>query len=123
VAGLAGAFSRLAGDPDLAEVYDAMHRFGALTSDGDRAEAILACWADAAVKGGAMACIGFAHRSGIGIAAKCWTGQKEPAAMGIVAMADRLGLLTDHPREMLAGLASPPVLGGGRPVGAYEVIG
>jgi L-asparaginase II len=123
VAGLALAFARLAADAELAEVYDAMHRFAALTSDGGRAEAVLACWADAAVKGGAMACIGLAHRSGVGIAAKCWTGQKEPAVMGVVAMADRLGLVGGYPREMLSSLAAPPVLGGGRRVGSYEVVG
>jgi L-asparaginase II len=123
VAGLAAAFSRLASDAELVPIFDAMHRFAALTSDGDRAEAQLACWADAAVKGGAMACIGLAHRSGIGIAAKCWSGQKEPAAMGVVVMAGRLGLLNGHPRTMLAGVESPEVLGGGRPVGEWEVLG
>jgi L-asparaginase II len=123
VACLATAYARLATDPDLAEVADAMYRFASLTSDWDRAEARLARWVPAAVKGGAMACLGLAHQTGIGIAAKCWSGQREPAAMGVILMLQRLGLLSGHPLEALDPVASPGVLGGGRRVGAFEVRG
>ena len=68
-----------------------------------------------------MACIGIAHLSGVGIAAKCWSGLMEPAVMGIIVMLRRLGLLAGYPVEMLAQVANPPVLGGGRPVGSFEV--
>jgi len=122
VTGLATAFSRLATDPGLAEVLEAMYRYASLTADGDRSEALLARWAGGTVKGGAMACIGIAHRSGIGVAAKCWTGLMEPAVMGIIVMLRRLGLLADYPFHALAPVANPPVLGGGRPVGTFEVV-
>ncbi len=122
VAGLATAFAGLASDPGLAEVSGAMYRYSSLTADGDRSEALLSRWAGGTVKGGAMACIGIAHLSGVGIAAKCWSGLMEPAVMGIIVMMRRLGLLADHPAEMLAQVANPPVLGGGRTVGSFEVM-
>ena len=122
VTGLATAFAGLASDPRLAEVSGAMYRYSSLTADGDRSEALLSRWAGGTVKGGAMACIGIAHGSGVGIAAKCWSGQMEPAVMGIIVMMRRLGLLAGHPAEMLAQVANPPVLGGGRPVGSFEVM-
>jgi L-asparaginase II len=122
VAGLATAFAGLASDPGLAEVSGAMYRYSSLTADGDRSEALLSRWAGGTVKGGAMACIGIAHLSGVGIAAKCWSGLMEPAVMGIIVMMRRLGLLADHPAEMLDQVANPPVLGGGRTVGSFEVM-
>lgn len=122
VACLARGFARLATAPDLAEVNAAMYRYASLTSDGDRGEAVLSRWGSATVKGGAMGCIGVAHRSGVGIAAKCWTGASEPALMGAIRMMRRLGLLADHPFGELAALAAPPVLGGGASVGSYQVL-
>jgi L-asparaginase II len=122
VAATATAFARLASDPGLSAVFDAMYRFAPLTSGGDRAEALLARWAAGVAKGGAEGCIGFAHTSGVGIAAKCWSGESEPAAAAVVAMLRRLGLLPDHPFRALSAVASPPVMGGGRQVGGLEVL-
>jgi len=121
-AGLARAFARLAADPGLAPVAEAVARFAPLTSDGDRAEAELARWCPAAVKGGAQGCIGVAWRGGLGIAAKCWTGEGAPAAAAAAAVLRRLGLVSEHGWEMLAGVAHPVVEGGGRPVGRLEVL-
>lgn len=121
-AGLARAFARLATDPALVAVADAVARFAPLTCDGDRAEAELARWSHSAVKGGAQGCIGVAWRGGLGIAAKCWTGEGAPAAAAAAAVLRRLGLLSDHAWEMLAGVAHPVVEGGGRPVGSLEVL-
>lgn len=120
--GLARVYARLAADPGLTAVADAMARFAPLTSDGDRAEAELARWCHAVVKGGAQGCLGLAWRGGIGIGVKCWTGDGEAAAAAAAAAARRLGLLSEHGWEMLAGVAHPLVEGGGRPVGRLEVL-
>jgi L-asparaginase II len=120
--GLARAYARLAVDPELADVADAMNRFASLTADGDRGEARLARWAGGAAKGGAMGCLGFAHPTGVGIAAKSWGGRIEPAVVAVIAVLRRLGLLSEHPGEALAEVGEPPVLGGGKPVGRLEIL-
>lgn len=117
VPGLARAFARLSTDPHLAEVADAMYRFGSLTSDGDLPGGMLARWAGGPAKGGARGCLGLAWHGGVGIAAKCWSGELAVAAIGVIEMCERLGILSAHPRAMLQGLARPVVLGGGVPVG------
>ena len=122
VAGLAAAFARLATDPALAPVAEAMARFAPLTADGDRAEAELARWCHAAVKGGAQGCLGVAWFGGLGVAAKCWSGQDAPAMVAVVAVLRRLGILSEYPAAMLAEVARPAVLGGGRPVGHLQVL-
>jgi L-asparaginase II len=122
VPGLARAFARLAADPDLAEVADAMYRFASLTSDGDLPGAQLARWIPGPAKGGARGCLGLAWYGGIGIAAKCWSGDLAAAAIGIVEMSRRLGILSDHPRAMLEPLARPAVMGGGRRVGTLTPL-
>ncbi len=123
VAGLARGFSRVATDPRMAEVTTAMYRYSSLTADGSRNDTLLSRWGLATVKIGAMGCIGVAHQSGVGIAAKAWSGVFEVAVMGAIEMMRRLGLLSDYAIEALAPAINPPVLGGGRPVGAYEVLG
>jgi L-asparaginase II len=123
VPGLAAAFARLASDPHLAGVRTAMARFGPLTSDGERREALLARWFPAAVKGGAQGCLGVAWYGGLGIAAKSWSGNPDAAMVGIIESLHRLSLLPDHPAAMLEPVARPVVTGGGEPVGALEPIG
>ncbi|NQV07453.1 asparaginase [bacterium] len=123
VIGLARAFARVASDPEYREVREAMSRFASLTSDGDRSEAKLARWVPSVVKGGAQGCLGLAWYGGIGIVAKSSSGLLAPAAVGIVDGLRRLGLLPDHPTAMLADVAAPPVLGGGREVGRQHVVG
>jgi len=123
VSGLAAAFAKLAVLPEFAEVRTAMSRFGSLTSDGERREARLARWVPAAVKGGAQGCLGVAWYGGLGIAAKSWTGDPEPAVIGVIEALRRLGILPDYPAEMLEPTARPPVTGGGRPVGTLQPIG
>ena len=122
VVGLARAFARLATDPTLAPVADAVSRFAALTRDGDRPEVELARWVPAAVKGGAQGCVGVAWRGGLGVAAKCWTGEEAPALAAAALALHRLGVISGHGWEMLAGVARPEVLGGGRPVGHLELL-
>lgn len=123
VVGLAWGFARLATDPALAPVADAMSRFASLTRDGNRPEVELARWVPAAVKGGAQGCVGVAWRGGLGIAAKCWTGEDAPALAAVAVALGRLGILSEYGGQMLAGVARPEVTGGGRPVGHLEVLG
>lgn len=121
VTAMARAFARLATDSDLRPAAYAVARFAPLTSDGDEPGAVIARWLPAAVKGGAQGCIGAAWmEGGVGFAAKCWTGEQDPAVVGIVELMDRVGILPSYPREMLLGELELDVLGGGRPVGRLE---
>lgn len=122
VTGLANVFARLATDPRLAGVNEAMYRYSSLTADGDRGDAMLSRWGTSTVKIGAMGCIGVAHQNGIGIVAKSWSGEFEVALMGVIAMMRHLGLLADYPLRTLADIVNPPVLGGGNAVGTFEVL-
>ncbi|HEX9978773.1 MAG TPA: asparaginase [Acidimicrobiia bacterium] len=121
VTGLARAFSRLVTDPDLRRVATVVARFASLTSDGERAEAVVARWFPGPVKGGAAGCIGAGwSEGGIGFATKCWSGQHPPAVAGLLALMDRVGILSSHQKAMLHDQARPAVLGGGNPVGHLE---
>jgi L-asparaginase II len=122
VVGLARAFAGLAADPELAPVAQAMARFTPLTSDGDRPEAELARWCPVVVKGGAQGCLGVGWFGGLGVAAKCWTGESAAAMVAVIATLRRLGAIGDHAQAQLAALARPVVLGGGRPVGHLELL-
>jgi L-asparaginase II len=123
VTALARGFARLAVEPELREVAGAMARFPALTSDGERSEAEVSRWVPAVVKGGAMGCVAAAWpEAGLGFAAKAWTGDPTAAVVALVGMMDRLGLLSEHQRRRLEPVASPPVLGGGVPVGRYALV-
>ncbi len=123
VVGLARGFAAIAADPDLAEVRSAAMRFASLTRDGDRPETEIARWLPTVVKGGAAGCIGIAWpEGGLGIAAKCWTGDGAAAVVGAITVMTELGIVPDHPRAQLEAVAHPPVLGGGKPVGHLAVI-
>jgi L-asparaginase II len=123
VVGLARMFSRVAVDPGFARVRTATMRFPSLLRDGDRPEAEIARWFPGVVKGGAMGCIGIAWpEGGIGFAAKCWTGDGAAATVGILTIMSDLGILSGYPREQLAAVIFPEVLGGGAPVGNLAVL-
>jgi L-asparaginase II len=62
-----------------------------------------------------------ATRDGRAAAVKIEDGAKRPAVPVLVAVLDRLGGLPTADRARVATLAAPPVLGGGRPVGAVRV--
>jgi L-asparaginase II len=124
VTALARGFARLTADPETRAVVDTAARFTALTADGDRRESEISRWVPAMVKAGAMGCIAALWmEGGVGFAAKAWTGDPAAAAVALVAMMDRSGILSAHQRERLVAVASPPVLGGGSPVGRYEMVG
>ncbi|TMK20931.1 MAG: asparaginase [Actinobacteria bacterium] len=59
---------------------------------------------------------------GLGIAVKVGDGGYRAAGPALIAVLDQLGLLSGGARRRLAKRASPPVLGGGRPVGRLEPV-
>lgn len=118
---MARLYSRLAADPELRAVREAMHRYPALTSGQGRGDALIATALRAVAKRGAAGCLGVALGDGIGLAAKSWDGDQSVADAMAVSVLDALGLLTGHMKERLATVAHPPVRGGGAPVGGLEV--
>jgi len=59
---------------------------------------------------------------GLGIAVKVADGGYRAAGPALIAVLDQLGLLGGGARRRLAKRASPPVFGGGRPVGRLEPV-
>jgi L-asparaginase II len=59
--------------------------------------------------------------AGIGVAVRIDDGSDRAAAPSLVRALDLLGVLDEGQRARLASVAAPPVLGGGRPVGRFEV--
>jgi L-asparaginase II len=59
---------------------------------------------------------------GLGIAVKVADGGYRAAGPALIAVLDQLGLIGAGARRRLAKRASPPVLGGGRPVGRLESV-
>jgi len=59
---------------------------------------------------------------GLGIAVKVADGGYRAAGPALIAVLDALGLIGAGARRRLAKRASPPVLGGGRPVGRLEPV-
>jgi L-asparaginase II len=59
--------------------------------------------------------------AGIGVAVRIDDGSDRAAAPSLVRTLDLLGVLDEGQRARLASVAAPPVLGGGRPVGRFEV--
>ncbi|HUG74496.1 MAG TPA: asparaginase [Acidimicrobiia bacterium] len=120
---LARGYASLSGDTDFAPILEAIGRYTSLTSDGDRREAVIARWVPGFVKAGAAGCIAAAwSEGGVGFAAKAWTGDDTAATVALVGLMDRVGIVSDHQRDRLADVFSAPVLGGGVPVGRYELV-
>lgn len=117
---LAVMFARLASDGELAEVFAAMHRYPALVGGNGAGDTTIATALNAVAKGGAQGCLGIGLAGQFGVGAKSWDGLGDVAVVGAVAALDQLGCLEEPQRQALASVASPLVLGGGRPVGALE---
>jgi L-asparaginase II len=60
--------------------------------------------------------------AGLGIAVKVADGGYRSVGPALIAVLDQLGLLGPGARRRLRSRASPPVLGGGRPVGRLEPV-
>jgi len=117
VRGLARAFSALSSSPRCRPAADAVSRFPSLVADNIRPDGVLARWWGGPIKVGAEGQIGIG-RHGIGIAAKADAGRSDVAVAAVIGAADALGLVSDVMREALTSEIAPPLLGGGRPVGA-----
>ena len=117
VRGLARAFANLSSSERYRPAADAVSRFPSLVADNSRPDGKLARWWGGPIKVGAEGQIGIG-RHGIGIAAKCADGGFEVAVAAVIAAADELGLISDVMRNALKSEAAPPLLGGGKPVGA-----
>lgn len=117
---MATMFARLGSDPDLADVYSAMHRYPALVSANEAGDASIATAIDAVAKGGAQGCLGVALRSGLGVATKSWDGNYQVAVIAAVSALRQVGALAGFPVERLESWSRRPVLGGGAEVGALE---
>jgi L-asparaginase II len=115
--GLASIFAALTADDRFAAAAGAMHRFPSLVADADRGDGVLGRWWGGPVKGGAAGCIGMG-RHGIGIAAKSWSGRSDVAVAATIVAAEHLGLLSTAMQDALHDVATPVLLGGGRPVGS-----
>jgi len=117
VLGLARGFAKLTSDPEFADAASAMSRFPSLVSS--IADGRIGAWWGGPVKRGAKGMLA-AGRHGIGIAVKSREGSTTVAAVGMIAIMKQMGLLSPAAQRALQGTASPPVYGGGRPVGALE---
>ena len=121
ITGLARAFQRLGTDPELVPIASAMSRFGALVRDNTRPSGRIALQWGGPVKYGAEGSIAL-MREGIGIAAKSRSGNRAAVAAAALEVADRLGMLTASMNEALTDVRAPAVIGGSRPVGAWELV-
>ncbi|HDH02854.1 MAG TPA: hypothetical protein ENH15_01250 [Actinobacteria bacterium] len=117
-AGLAKAYARLGSDQDYAQIWQAMHRYGALTSDWGAVPAAISQWADVAAKGGAEGLIGISTRSDLGIAIKSRDGSMRPLGPVVLASLEQLRLIPILTRQYGADRLSEPVWGGGGKVGS-----
>ena len=113
-------YARLASSPILREVFTAMHRYPSLMSGRGNGDTEIATALNAAAKRGAAGCLGVALDGRLGIAVKAWDGIQEVADSAMVVTLAALGELPRYGAELLAPLARPVVLGGGRSVGELE---
>jgi L-asparaginase II len=119
VAGLARVFAAVAFSARYRPVAEAMHRYPALVCGTRAPQARIPLVAHAAVKGGAMGCIGVAVLDQVAVAAKAGDGSFEAAVVAVIAALRELGYDAD---TALGAVDSEriPVLGGGRVVGHLE---
>jgi L-asparaginase II len=117
---MARMFAVLATDSAFGEIYRAMHRYPAMVGGNGEADSSIATAIDGVAKGGAQGCIGVGLASGVGLAAKAWDGSGVIAAAAAVNALEDLGMLNVVASSRLMGVGRPPVLGGGKPVGAIE---
>lgn len=110
--------------PSIVRVTAAMRAHPYLVGGRGRDDtAIMEATTDLVVKEGAEAldCAVSLH-AGLGVAVKVSDGGYRAAGPALIAVLDQLGLLAPGARRRLSGRASPPVLGGGRPVGRLEPV-
>ncbi|MGF1618199.1 MAG: asparaginase [Acidimicrobiia bacterium] len=120
VRAMATMFARMAGEERFGEVFAAMHNYPALVSGTENGDALIATAFHAAAKRGAAGCVAVAVKDQFGVGAKSWDGVGQVAEM---AAAHALASVMPPVPALVAALEpvmSPPVLGGGEPVGSFE---
>jgi L-asparaginase II len=121
ITGLARGFLRLASDPELAPMADAMSRFGALIADNVRSDGRFALGWMGPSKGGAEGLFA-AVAPGCAITTKSLDGDVDIAVAATLEVADRLGVLPRGTAAHLEDVRHPPQMGAGRPVGRLELV-
>jgi L-asparaginase II len=120
VRAIATMFARLAGEERFAPVMAAMHNYPALVSGTGNGDALMATAFNAAAKRGAAGCVGVAVKDQFGVGAKSWDGVGAVAEMtAAYALVARMPFVPAVSAALEA-VMSPPVLGGGEPVGSFE---
>lgn len=120
VRAMATMYAQLAGEERFGEVFTAMHTYPALVSGTGNGDALIATAFHAAAKRGAAGCLGVAAKDQFGVGVKSWDGVGQVAEM---AAAHVLASVMPPAAAVLAALEpvmSPPVLGGGDPVGGFD---
>jgi len=110
--------------PAIARATAAMRRDPYLVGGREREDTeIMQASEDLIVKEGAEALdCAVSLSAGLGIAVKVADGGYRAVAPALISVMDLLGLLSPGARRRLRSRASPPVLGGGRPVGRVEPV-
>lgn len=117
---LAMMYARLGADPDLREVFDAMHSYPALVAENGAGDSSIATALHAVAKGGAQGCMGVSLADRLGVGVKSWDGLGQVATVAAVAALGQIGEVNLNQAAALDKVARPPVLGGGRQVGVLE---
>ena len=120
VRAVATMFARLAGEERLGMVFAAMHNYPALVSGTGNGDALIATALHAAAKSGAAGCIGVAVKDQFGVGAKSWDGVGQVAEMAAAHALASVMPPVPAVSNALEPVLSPPVLGGGEPVGRFE---
>jgi L-asparaginase II len=121
VRALAHGFHRLTTDQELGRVAWAMTRFGALVADNVRSDGRFGIDWGGPSKVGAEGVFA-AGKSGIAVVTKSLDGSRDVAVAAAIEVAALIGALPLGTAEWLEPVAHPPVLGGGVPVGALELL-
>ncbi len=121
VRSLAAGFRTLTTDPHFDRITFAMTRFGALVGDNLRGEGRVGVNWSGPSKGGAEGLFA-ASREGTAIVTKSLDGSTDIAVSAFLEVANRIGALPEGTAEWLEPVAQPPVIGGGRPVGRFELV-
>jgi len=121
IEGLARGFLRLGTDDELSPIATAMSRYGALVSDNLRGSGRIGVTLTGPSKVGAEGLFALCGPE-LSIAVKSVDGDETLACAAALEIADRLGILPEASAQSLAGVRSPPQLGGGLPVGTLELV-
>jgi L-asparaginase II len=120
VRAIATMFARLAGEERFGEVFGAMHNYPALVSGTGNGDALIATALHATAKRGAAGCVGVAVKDQFGVGAKSWDGVGQVAEMAAAHALATVMPPVPAASNALKPVMSPPVLGGGEPVGSFE---